>query len=100
MLAAVLWAQQQTAVIPSPQQPETIFVGQSLDQAVQALRTRKLEFVEGGLQIAYTGTNASDASNQLFTLDEEHVDASVFFSKSKKTVTGIQLICHPAQQQS
>jgi hypothetical protein len=50
-----------------------------------------MEFSEGGLQIAYTGPNASDGSNLLFALDEEHVSCSVFFSKSKKTITGISL---------
>ena len=48
---------------------------------------------EGGLALALTDP---DRSNLFFTLDKDHTNVAVFFSKSSRMVTGIELIIKPS----
>lgn len=88
---AVAAAQKVQAV---QEKPLNIYIGQSLDEVVQVLRQRKLEFHEGGLEISAPDP---DQSSLTFTLDHNHAYAHVFFSKSKRVTSGIWLDFFPAR---
>ena len=80
--------------VAAPQQPETIAIGQTLDAAMDILRRRGIEFGEGGFSFAMRDP---DASNLHFTLDPNHTRVALFYSKSRRTVTGVSMFFFPSR---
>lgn len=84
--------QMQVAAPKAEEKPQTIFIGQPLQDAVQALRQRGYEFHEGGWEIVLSDR---DVSNLTFKVDDDHAFVAVFFSKSKQVVTSISMVFVP-----
>lgn len=96
-MAGPTTAQQPLQAAPSTTSPArtTIFVGQSLEAAVRALRDRKIDFGEGGFSLAQ---GDPDVSHLGFVLDEDHTRVCVTFSKSTAKVTALAIVFYPSQE--
>jgi len=79
---------------PATAPPETIAIGQSLDDAMDILRGRGIEFGENGFSFAMTD---QDLSHLHFTLDPNHTSVALFYSKSRRTVTGLSMFFIPSR---
>lgn len=91
LIGGALGAQEQTARI-IPQRQAAIKLGQRIDDAIGILREQRIEPSEAVYQ--EVGGNPDDASIT-FTLDNEHANARLFYSKSKKVINGISIIYRP-----
>lgn len=75
---------------------QRVFVGQSLQDAMDALRNCDIKFGErDGFAFARTDP---DRTHLYFNLDPNHADVCAYFSKSKSTITGISLVFYPSRK--
>lgn len=84
-------AQQTKNGFPKPDTTGVIAVGQSINEALHSLRTRNIQFGEGGMAMVVS----EDTSYYTFTLDENHSYATIYFSKSKNEVFAIEMTFFP-----
>ena len=90
---------QQNSQVTAPPKPKSIFIGQSLKSVSEILKQQGIKFGEGGGSFSYgVGPGAKDISNLFFTLDENHTHVYAFFSKSRQTITGLQVEFIPSRK--
>lgn len=77
------------------EEPRRIFVGQSLDEAVDVLKRSEIAHGQGGFAFAMVDP---DQTNIWAGLDINHCTAAIFYSKTKSKITGIQLCYFPARK--
>lgn len=77
------------------EEPRKIFVGQSLDEAVDVLERSGIAHGQGGFAFAMVDP---DQTNIWAGLDINHCTAAIFYSKSKSKITGIQLFYFPGRK--
>lgn len=74
--------------------PNTLFVGQALENAKRTLTKQGIEFAEGGFAFA---KGDPDRANLIVIIDKNHTYACVHYSKSQSKVTGLQMVCFPSR---
>lgn len=100
LLAAIVFSglalaqQNQSRQQSKPSKPKSITIGQSLESVSEILKSHGIEFGEGGGEFA----QAEDVSHLSFSLDLNHTHAYVLFSKSKQTITGLDIVFVPSRK--
>lgn len=84
-------AQKSETTPPQSNGNSKIFVGQSIERAIELLRGRNIAFGEGPLAIALD----EDSSYYTFTLDQNHTFVFLSFSKNNGKVDGIAMVFFP-----
>jgi hypothetical protein len=79
---------------PVPMTPEVFTRGQSIAAAADILRRRGIEFWEGFGEVIVSD---SDLSCLNFKLDADHTYVELYFSKSRRTVSGLTLVFYPSR---
>jgi hypothetical protein len=73
-----------------PEVAQAIAAGDSLELTKAALKAADAPFIEGGLALS----RVEDRGNLLCTIDDT-TSAAIFYSQSKRVVTGISLVFRP-----
>lgn len=93
IVACMAFAQQRDPANLTP--GSKVFIGQPLDNAKEAMTSRKIEFHEGGFALAQ---GDPDESNLIVIIDKSHTLACVWYSKSKSQVTRLAMVFRPHRQ--
>src|SRR5678815_406596 len=100
LIAAVVFGglaiaqQNQNRQFTQPAKPKTIAIGQSLESVSAILKEQEIEFGEGGGEF----WQEKDVSHLSFALDLNHTHVYAFFSKSKQTIIGLDIVFVPSRK--
>lgn len=97
VLACVSLSQQPTRDTGVPNiRANTLFVGQTLEEAKNRLTKQGIEFAEGGFAFA---KGDPDRAILIVVIDKNHTYACVHYSKSQAKVTGLRMVFFPSRSQ-